>query len=241
MNEISIVVPCPQSAAVLPPFFDALAEHLMANPSDVDVIVVMSDQSEHPVEILDDVRSRYPWLQLHLLQRVGVAGRFGALARFGIAYSTSRYIVLVSPYGEDDLHAMNAMLREVRQGAQIAQATRYATPEDSLIVPLRFRAYQYVYRRMVRLLLGQELTDTTYGFKMFDRVFVQALGLTQNGYSVCPEITLKGLLANGRVVHVPTTPQQPHAVSDFRLLREGLGYLWLLGRGTAHRIGVPWF
>jgi len=241
-NELSIIVPCAGETDAILTCVDGLAAYLMVNPSDTDVIVVVANDTDERLDrILRDVRERYPWMQFTLLQRVGAARRFGALARFGIAFSTSRYVAIVSPFGDDDLAVLPKMLAAARSGAQVVQATRYATPRDAQGVPMRFRAYQSIYRAFVRFFLGHEVTDSTYGYKMFDRVFVQALGLTQNGYSICPEITLKGILVGGRVAYVPTTVQDRPAASDFRLLRDGPAYAWVLARGTAHRMGVPWF
>ena len=72
-------------------------------------------------------------------------------------------------------------------------------------------------------------------------MFIQALGLTQNGYSICPEITLKALLANGKVAYVSSVMKPSPLNKDFNLAREGLGYLWLLVRGFGHRMGILWF
>ncbi|MBI4142454.1 hypothetical protein HY480_01105 [Candidatus Uhrbacteria bacterium] len=240
MNDLSIVIPCTRSAAGLPTFLDTLASYLMENPSDTDVIVVVSMGDAHLDATVTSMRERYPWVQVTFLERIGTARRFGALARFGIAYSTSRYVALVSPYGEDDLAALPAMLAALRKGAQIAQATRYAHPGDAARVSRRFRWYQHIYRVCVRFLLGHTVTDSTYGYKMFDRVYLIALGLTQNGYALSPEITLKGLLGGGRVAYVPTAPQ-PSSAGDFQILRDGPAYAWVLVRGVTHRIGIPWF
>lgn len=240
MNELSIVVPATGSADRIRACIDALAGFLMANPSDTDVIVVANDDAELLDALVREIHSAYPWLQFHLLERIGAARRFGALARFGIAFSTSRFVAMVSPSGEDDLTALPKMLAALRSGAQIAQATRYGAPHDAAQVSPRFRVYQRIYRTCIRMLLGHTVTDSTYGYKMFDRVYVQALGLTQNGYALCPEITMKGLLGGGRVEYVHAAPRSVLG-SDFRLLRDGPAYAWILFRGLAHRNGVPWF
>ena len=122
------------------------------------------------------------------------------------------------------------MLAALPSGAPVAHEARYTRAEDARTLSWQFRAYQAVYRALVRVLLGHIVTDSTYGYKMFDRVYVQALGLTQNGYALCPEITLKGLLGGGRIAYVPTAPKSVRA-GDFRLLRDGPAYAWLqIGR-----------
>lgn len=241
INELSIVVPCISTTESLPSFIDELAKYLMNNPSEVDVIIVMNERVLDPETITTYIRDHYPWLKYTVLQRSGMARNYGALVRFGIAYSTSQYVVLVSPYGDDDLSIINFMLAKIREGAQVVQATRYTNLEDTKQVAGRFRLYQYIYRALTRLFLKHSISDSTYAFKMFDRTFVQALGLTHNGYSVCPEITLKTILAGGRVDYIPSTTRTTIANKDFKLYKEGLGYFWLLVRGALHRIGIVWF
>ena len=240
-NEWSVIIPCVSTSETLPRCIDGLARYLMENPSDTDLIVVTNPSASSPEQILEYVHTKYPWLKLAMLQRSGKDVSFGALTRFGVAHSGSRYAVIVSPYGEDDLSIIPAMLRKIRGGAQVVQATRYATPADARKVSPLFRSYQYIYRFLTRILLGVNITDSTYGFKMFDRAFVQALGLTQNGYSICPEITLKAVLAGGKVEYIPSTASLSPLNKDFKLYRDGLGYLWLLVRGFGHRMGILWF
>lgn len=241
MNELSIVIPCISSIEALPEFIDELAFHLTNNPSDIDIIVVVNEKIPSTGRLIHYVKKKYPWLKFELLQRAGNSRSYGALARFGMAYSTSRYVVLVSPYGEDDICLITSMLTQIRKGAQLVQATRYASNEEAKGVRLRFRIYQYIYRALARVLLGVKISDSTYGFKMFDRVFVQALGVTQNGYSICPEITFKVLLAGGKVEYISSDFKSTPLKKDFKLYKEGFGYLWVLLRGFAHRIGVLWF
>ncbi|KKU74108.1 MAG: Glycosyl transferase, group 2 family protein [Parcubacteria group bacterium GW2011_GWA2_47_26] len=241
MNELSIVVPCVSTIETLPKFIDELARYLMVNPSDVDLIVVANPSAKNPEMIVEYARKNYPWLKMTMLQRSSRDALFGALTRFGIAHSASRYAAIVSPYGEDDLSIIPKMLLKIRQGAQVVQATRYTKPEDARGMPFKFKVYQVIYRTLTRALLRQDITDSTYGFKMFDRAFIQALGLTQNGYSICPEITLKALLAKGKVGYVSSVMKPSPLNKDFNLVREGLGYLWILARGFGHRLGILWF
>lgn len=241
MNELSIVIPCVSSTDALPGFIDELATYLTTNPSDVDIIVVANEKAESVEDIVECIQKKYPWLKFTMLQRRGHTRNYGALARFGIAYSASHYVVLISSYGENDISIVPEMLNRIRKGVQVVQATRYASDADARVVPLRFRAYQFIYRSLTRILLGVSISDSTYGFKMFDRVFIQAMGLTQNGYSICPEITFKTFLAGGKVEYIPSRVKSTPVNKDFKLHEEGIKYLWLLLRGFAHRIGILWF
>lgn len=242
MNELSIVIPCISSLDKFEDFVDELATHLMANPVDAEVVVAVNDKVRLVDQVVDHIQKQYPWLKFVLLQRKGYTRRFGALARLGIAYSSSHYVVLIPSYLENDISIISKMLNKIREGAQVVQAARFISIDDAKCVPIKFRLYQAVYRFLTNFLLGFKISDSTYGFKMFDRIFIQALGLNQNGYSVCPEITLKAALSGGRIEYMPSRVKLGAVNRDFKLLNlEGISYFWLLIRGFAHRIGILWF
>lgn len=241
MNELSIIVPCLYSTDRLPELIDELSGYLMSNPSDIDLIVVANNGVRGAQETVAHVRAKFPWIKFTLLQLNGRTRSFGALVRFGLAYSTSQYACLVSAHGDDDISIIPKMLAQIRGGLQVVQAVRYDGKRASDNVPMRFALYQSIYRALTRLFLGLSISDTTYGFKMFDRVFLQALGLSQNGFSISPEITFKALLGGGKVGYISSSLKSVPLNKDFKLYKEGIGYLWLLWRGCMHRLGVLWF
>ena len=214
----------------------------MGNPSDIEIIVVANQGSGSLQSVTDNVQKRYPWLKFRMLEKNGKSNGYGSLVRFALAYSTSRFAALVSPYGEDDTSNINNMLGCIRKGAQVVQATRYSLPEDSKTVRPIFRIYERIYTFFIKLITGHNISDCTYSFKMFDRVFIQALGLTQNGRSISPEITLKGLLASGKIEFIPSGVRSNQIGAKFKLYKNGLGYLWLLFRCFMHRMKIIlWF
>jgi len=242
MNELSIIVPCLSSVNVLPDFMDLLSKYLMENPADVEIIIVTNENAGSLGSITDYIQKKYPWLKFRLLQKKGESNPYGALVRFALAHSSSQYAVLVSPYGDNDINIINKMLGVMRKGAQIVQANRYSSTEDLNTVGYKFRIYQSIYRLLIRCLLGLKVNDSTYGFKMFDRVFIQSLGLTQNSHSISSEITLKGLLAGGRIEYLPSGMKEGENFDKFKLYIDGPGYLWLLIRGFFHRAKIiHWF
>jgi hypothetical protein len=243
MNELSLIIPVLSDFERMPAFIDGLSQYLQSNPGDVDVILVVDQTVEQPGSLLAYVHERYPWLPCRVLQKYGRGSvrNYGTLVRFGMAYSHSQYVVLLSSSGEDDLSKIRDMQAALRQGAQVAQATRYLHPEDARQVAWLFRGYQALYRFSIRVLLGLTVSDSTYAFKMFNRVFIQSLGINRNGFSLCPEITVKSLLAGGQVVYIPSSLRPVPGTSTFSLSREGIGYFLVVFRGFLHRCGLLWF
>ena len=242
MNELSIIVTCHSKVEILSSFIDSLSNYIMANPGDIEIIIVTNENQDSITYVANYVKERYPWLKFRILQKNGNSNPIGAMIRFGLAFSTSKYVVLISPYGEDDMSIINKMLTLIRKGSQLVQVTRYSNPNDSGTVQPVFRFYQTVYQTLAWLLLGLKSSDFTYGYKMFDRVFVQSVGLTQNAYAISPEVTIKTLLANGKIEYLPSAVKPSIIGGKFKLYKDGPGYLWLIVRGLMHRAGlVNWF
>jgi hypothetical protein len=241
MNELSIILPCVSTVDTLQDFVDQLAIYLMSNPSEIDVIVVANEDIPSTEKLVNYVQKKYPWLKFELLIRSGTKRNYGALARFGIAYSTSRYVVLVSPYGDNDLCVINLMLKKIRKGYQVVQATSNLSNGNKNSKQKMFNIYRLIFRFLARIMIGVKIKSTTNTFKMFDRVFVQALGLTRNTHSICPEITFKVLLAGGKLKYLSSNSKITPVNTDFKLFKEGVDYFLLLIRGFMHRIGIQWF
>ncbi len=241
MNELSIIIPCVSTIDTLPRFVDQLAVHLMSNPSEIDVIVVANEEIPSIGQLVHYVRKKYPWFKFEILLRTGNKRNYGALARFGIAYSTSRYVVLFSPYGENDPSIITLMLRKIRKGYQVIQVTTKLSKADTNRKQMMFNVYRLIYRFLAQILIGVKIKSATNTFKMFDRVFVQALGLTRNTHSICAEITFKVLLAGGKLKYLSSNSKIDPSNNDFKLFKEGIDYFWLLIRGFMHRIGIQWF
>ena len=139
MNELSIIVVCHSRVDILPNFIDSMSLNLMSNPGDIEIIIVTNEIGESDSTLSEFVRDKYPWLKFRILQKIGAKNAVGAMTRFGIAFSTSKYVVIISPYGEDDISIINDMLALVCKGAQLVQVTRYSNQKFSLCFARKFQ------------------------------------------------------------------------------------------------------
>jgi len=240
--ETSILVPTLDDAATLGETIERLNRLVVATGAAAEVVVVDAGSRDGTLALAGELADRFPLLHTRILVQDREHAGFGSVVRLGIAYANGRFCVIVMPDARDPLDVLPEMLNELRGGAHLVLCSRYEGSTDPN-VPLRFRAYQAVYRRAIRLLLGYSIPDSTYGFRAFHRTFVTALGLTGRGMSVCPEITFKVMLAGGNVVRVPGAQTGPmvRAQSKFSLRNELLGYALTLVRASLHRTGLPWF
>jgi glycosyltransferase involved in cell wall biosynthesis len=206
------------------------------------VLLVDDASTDGTVAMGAQLSRRFPELHMRVLQRSKPNPGFGALVRYGIAHSTGRYCALVAPDGTDPVGLIPTMVQELRKGRQLVICSRYLT-DDGQGVSLRYRVYQRIYRAAIRVLLGRRITDSTNGFRAFDRVFVQAVGLSSNRFSVCPEMTFKATLAGGDVGYLAgqSLPRPGAGSEKFKLSNEIAGYAIVLTRAALHRLGIRWF
>jgi glycosyltransferase involved in cell wall biosynthesis len=240
--ELSIIIPSLDEAASLPALLAELNTICIESSLDVETIVSDDASEDETLRVAGELQSRYPDLNLRVLHRYAPRHGYGAVVRYGLAHATGRFAVIVAADGQNPLHLLPRMLSEARNGAQLVQCSRYDKDGDNKDVATIFKVYQRVYRGLTKVLLGKTVSDSTYGFKLFDRVLGIALGANSNRFNLSPEITFKVLLAGGKIVFVsgsraPRTADQ----SKFRLYRELDGYLYVLMRAWLHRLGFLWF
>jgi len=242
MAELSIVVPTLNDAGRLPATIEALDQVVSQASLNAEVIVVDDESEDDTLGVAAGLIERHPSLHLRVFRRARRRRGFGEVVRYGMAHSTGRFCALVSADGLDPVDLLPELLRRLRAGAHHVQCSRFLRPEDEASVSRRFRFYQSVYRRLIRLLLREEIRDSTFGFRAFDRIYVQALGVSSRRFNVCPEITFKVLLSGGKLEYVPGHPAPFGAGGSkkFELPHESWGYAYVLLRAWLHRLGLSW-
>lgn len=241
--ETSIVIPTLDDAATLDATVERLNRVIACTGAASEVLVVDAGSRDGTLARAAKLADRYPLLHMRVLVRDQARSGFGSLVRLGVAYAQGRFCVLVMPDARDPLELIPKMVGELRSGAHLVLCSRYEDADGVAHLPRRFVWYQTIYRRAIKQLLHVDIPDSTYGFRAFNRTFVQALGLTSRRMSVCSEITFKVLLAGGRISRVAGSPTGPmiREQSKFRLGNELAGYAVTLARARLHRLGFAWF
>lgn len=243
MPELSIIMPCLDEEETLPAAVQKLNDVVVQGSLDAELIVLDDESEDGTLRVAAGLIERFPALRMRVFHRVRRRRGFGAIVRYGMAHATGRYCAFASADGLDPVHLLPDFVKRLRGGAQHVQCSRYIRAEDARTVSRRYRVYQAIYRYLVRAWLGREIMDTTYAFRAFDRVYVQALGVTSNRFNICPEIMFKVLLSGGRLEWVPghRAPAPGGGSAKFYLPHEGFGYLYVLLRAAVHRLGIWWF
>jgi dolichol-phosphate mannosyltransferase len=243
--DLSVIVPCLNEAENVTAVLDNLLEALDRIPNCQSEIVVVDDQSEDDTYSITQnyIRSKGIDNRVRLVLRNLKRRGYGAAVRYGVANAYGKYAIFVSADMVDPIEHLSVFYKMMEGGAALVQCSRYQNKGDTNTIPFIYKFYQFFYRRLVRLLVGTTLTDTTYAFKMFRRIDMLAIGLTQNRFSISPEITFKALLSGGKVMSF-AAPQgtRVFGISKFNFAKEAFGYGYVLLRAFFHRIKfVFWF
>ncbi len=242
--DTSVIIPTLNDGSTLGSTLERLNPVMATTNTSTEVLIVDAGSTDTTLKVAAEAADRLPFLHIRILVRQRGPAGFGGLLRLGTAYAQGRHCVVVMSDARDPLELIPKMLSKLNGGAHLVLCSRYEQDGSRpSTIPIRFRLYQRLYRFATRVLLGDDIPDSTYGFRAFNRTFVQALGLNSNRLSVCPEITFKVMLAGGNVERVPGTLGAPmiHGQPKFRLSRELMGYAATLFRAATHRIGLRWF
>lgn len=243
MPELSIIMPCFNEEQTLPATVGRLSDVITQASLDAELLILDDESADRTLAVAKELIEKYPELHIRIFHRIRHRIGFGAVVRFGMAYAAGRYCCFVSADGLDPVELLPEFVKRLRAGAHHVQVSRYTRPEDERNVAPKFRIYQKIYRALIRLLLRQNITDSTYGFRAFHRAYVMALGTNSNRFNICPEITFKMLLSGARMDYIPGQPF-PYAgggSTKFQLPAESLGYAYVLARAWLHRMKIYWF
>lgn len=209
-----------------------------------EVLVIDAGSEDATVDEARRFAEEYPGLHLRIFVRETLPLSFGGMIRFAMAHASGRYCAIVSADATDPVELLPDMLRRLRAGVTMTICSRYIRPEDTRRIGRTYRLYQRIYRTAAKALLRQEVTDSTYGFRAFNRLAIQALGTSSNRFNIFPEMTFK-VLASGGEIEYPAGSPQPVGVGGsekFKLPNEIVGYAAVLVRAALHRAGVVrWF
>src|SRR5262249_5048818 len=156
MPELSIIVPCLNQEKNLPLAISRLNDIVTQASLDVESIILDDESEDATLHVAAELIDEYPSLHIRVFHRVRRRRGFGAVVRYGMAHATGRYCAFISADGLDPVNLIPDFVRRLRAGAQHVQCSRYSRPEDRRTIPLKFRAYQWLYRRTVRILLGRD-------------------------------------------------------------------------------------
>ena len=241
--ELSLIIPClneEDNIGIVLEDIDCIVKKF--NLNNIETVILDDSSTDHTFDRAVDCCDQYPELNIRIIRRYEPRRGYGAVVRFGIASAKGLYCIPISADAVDPLEILPTFLDKMRNGADMVQCSRYLEDNDASTIPFKYKFFQNIWRFLVRFLLGQEIRDSTYSYKIFRRVDVLGLGIVSNGFSISPEIFFKLLLSGAKIEYIPHGQGvRKIGTSKFLFLREGTGYSYVLLRAWLHRFGILWF
>jgi glycosyltransferase involved in cell wall biosynthesis len=239
---ISLVVPVYQEAENIGPFLRD-TEAAVREPHEVLVVYDFPEDSTLPaIAALDP-----PCPSVRLVHNTRGRGVLEAI-RAGFQASTGDVVLVMMADRSDDPHAIPAMARLVREGADVVAGSRYVRGGRQEGGPLLKRTLSRLAGMSLHYLAGLPVHDATNNFRAYSRRVIEQVPIeSEAGFAVALELTLKAHWRGWRLAEVPTTWRDRTAgQSRFRLwawmphyLRwylRALGRAWLGGPARGPRV-----
>lgn len=242
MPELSVLIPCMNEAHMLRPLIERLQRVCIESDLDLETIILDDASQDDTIGIAKAIQRQFRAVNIRVIHHAKPKRGYGALIRYGLAHATGRYCLLASANGTHPIEALPRYLIEARRGAHLVECSGCNGRMDGQGMPSTLRPLHAFYRLLGRLLLAVDIHDPTCSFKLIDRIYLMALGIRSNGRMVVPEISLKMCLSGARVASIEGTQVSTKPdILQFRLMREGFGYVYVLLRAWLHRLGFSWF
>ncbi len=234
-----IIIPAYNEEAALPAVLQELAERAEEH----NVLMVDDGSSDHTTDVA--VRSGATVMTLPF--NLGVGGALRAGFRYAVACGYDRSIQFDAD-GQHDPAEIKKLLHALDEGADMAIGNRFGGDVDEYDVGAARGGAMAALRVVVRLLTGRRFSDTTSGFRAFNRpvfeMFARELSVEYMGDTV--EALLLALAHGFTVVEVPTrmrgraggAPSQRNLRLVYRYLRTMVVLACTASRRRAQRPGA---
>lgn len=223
-ESTSIVIPVVNEVASLKEIVDCLFSEPDSLIREVLIIVCQKTTAESR-KACQDLQERYAERIKILAQKLPFLG--GAL-REGFSAATGSHVVVMYSDGESDPKTVPELVRYAGQNPlAIISASRWL-PDSSFEGYPKFKLLlNYLFQKVFSMLYGRNITDFTFGFRIYPSLLVKSILWEETGHSFVLESILKPLLLHTTILEIPTTWQ---ARSEGKSqLKPGmyLRYLWI--------------
>lgn len=221
-QNLSVIIPAYNEAATLEEIIRRVRTTGLAG----EIIVVDDGSSDGSAAILarlqDDGQPELRLLRHSHNQGKGAAVRTGLAAVTGdlvlvqdadLEYDPADYQSLLAPFADPGVQAVYGS-RNLRRN-----------PQSSFAFYWGGRLLSWITNR----LYGSRITDEATGYKVIRTALLRDLGLREDGFEFCPEVTGK-LIRRGVQIHEVPISYRPRSWSDGKKIRwhDGLTAIWAL-------------
>ncbi len=226
-GAVSVVVPCHNEEMNVVPLVDGLIRHY---DDYIGEFVLVDDNSR------DRTRELLRWLaeqdpRVRPVIRTPPGG-VGLALRDGLRHANGRYVLLMDCDFLHILPELREMFDAAARGDQVVLGSRFSRESVLINYPLMKILCNRSFHLLLTLLFRRRLRDVTNNLKLLSREVVDHLEIESPMFAANAETGLRPILMGYRTSLVPIswidrTPDMGR--SSFSLLKNGLGYLKVLG------------
>lgn len=198
---LSIIVPAYNEAARLPKTLPQIAGFVMAQPYDVEVLIVNNNSSDDTRAIASEIAEEFPFMRVLDEPRQGK----GAAVRTGMLAADGDYFFMADADLSMPIEEVNKFLPPNLNGYDVAIGSREAPGAVRYEEPEYRHLMGRVFNAIVKFLAVPGFQDTQAGFKCFRRLVALDLLANQtiDGWAFDVELLFIALKRNYCVVEVP--------------------------------------
>ena len=225
-RSVSIFYPCYNDWGTMGSMLLLTTQTVKRLGLDADITVIDDGSTEHTLDLLDEIRERFP--EVRVVRHEKNRGYGGAL-RSGFAAATRDWIFYTDGDAQYDVREIAALLEHAGPAVDMVQGYKI-TRHDPLHRIIIGRIYHWI----VKLAFGLKLRDVDCDFRLMRRTIFDKITLKHDSGVICAEMMVKIQRAGFRIVEVPVHHyQRAHGKSQFfnfpRIARVGwnLTGLWV--------------
>lgn len=163
--DLSVVIPAYNEEFRLPKTLECIFGYLQIRPYQAEIIVVDDGSSDRTIEVVNSSRQKYP--RLRLVSNAENRGK-GFSVRHGMIEAQGEIALFTDADLSTPIEEADKLLAALQKGYDVAIGSRAI--DRSLIEVHQSRVREQagiLFNRLVRWIMGIELSDTQCGFKAF--------------------------------------------------------------------------
>jgi len=226
-----IIVPTYNERENLP----ELVKRLMAQPADLDVLVVDDNSPDGTGQLADELAAANPHIQvLHRDQKNGLGRAYVAGFEWALARDYEFIFEMDADFSHNPADIPRFLEAAARDAADLVLGSRYRDGIRVINWPLNRLLLSITAAKYVQIITGMPVSDPTGGFKCFRRRALAAIEpgtVRSNGYSFQIELTHRVWRRGMKISEVPiifTDRFQGTSKMSRAIVREALWMVWKL-------------